>query len=151
MTFNPETKLKDLPLDIEATWQEFLKANGGRELGASRSWASCWLTSPSARIINVDEYVNLRRQPDFSAPVVRQVPLGEQVRATRADNITVIGQERDRQSCINACQAFGANFEDGNARDRVQQCIGDNMLWYEITDARGNRGWVSRKFLEEVE
>jgi hypothetical protein len=77
--------------------------------------------------------------------------LGEQVRASRADNITVIGQERDRQSCINACQAFGRNADDRTARDRAQQCINDNMLWYEITGARGNRGWVSRKFLEEVE
>jgi SH3-like domain-containing protein len=40
---------------------------------------------------------------------------------------------------------------DGSARDRAQQCIADNMLWYEITDARGNRGWVSRRFLEEAE
>lgn len=109
----------------------------------------CWLTSPIARITNVSEYVNLRRQADFSAPVVRQVPLGEGVRAQRADNITIIGQERDRQSCINACQAFGRYADDRAARDRAQQCINDNMLWYEITDARGNRGWVSRKFLDE--
>jgi hypothetical protein len=111
---------------------------------------SCWLTSPNARIINVSAYVNLRRQPDFSARVIRQVPLGEQVRPVRFDNITIIGQERDRQSCINACQSFGANREDRAARERAQQCINDNMLWYEITDARGNRGWVSRRFLEEV-
>jgi hypothetical protein len=112
---------------------------------------TCWLTSPTARITNVNEYANIRTQPDFSAPVVRQVPLGEAVRAQRADNITIIGQERDRQSCFNACQAFGQNAEDRAARDRAQQCINDNMLWYEITDSRGNRGWVSRKFLEAVE
>lgn len=112
---------------------------------------SCWLTSPTAHITNVSEYVNLRRQPEFSARVIRQVPLGEQVRPLRFDNLSVIGQERDRQACINACQTFGANSEDAPARDRVQQCIDDNMLWYEITDARGNRGWISRKFLEEVE
>jgi hypothetical protein len=112
---------------------------------------SCWLTSPTARITNVSEYVNLRRQPDFAASVVRQVPLGERVRAQRADNITIIGQERVRQSCISACQAFGRNPGDRTARDRAQQCIQDNMLWYEITDARGNRGWVSRRFLEEVQ
>jgi len=111
----------------------------------------CWLTSSIARITNVNEYANLRRQPDFSAPVIRQVPLGEGVRPLRFDNITVIGQERDRQSCINACQAFARNAEDPAARDRAQQCIQDNMIWYEITDARGNRGWVSRRFLEVVQ
>lgn len=112
---------------------------------------SCWLTSPTARVTNVNEYVNLRRQPDFSARVIRRVPLGEQVRPVRFDNLSVIGQERARHSCINACQAFGANPDDRSARDRVQKCIDDNMLWYEITDARGNRGWVSRKFLKEAE
>lgn len=112
---------------------------------------SCWIGTKSAIVTNVSEYVNLRSQPDFTATVVRQVPLGEHVRVPRPGNITIMGQERERQSCINACQSFGANSDDGNARDRVQQCIGDNMLWYEITDARGNRGWVSRKFLEEVE
>jgi len=110
----------------------------------------CRLTSSIARITNVNEYANLRRQPDFSAPVIRQVPLGEGVRPLRFDNVTVIGQERDRQSCINACQAFGRNAEDRTARDRAQQCIQDNMIWYEVTDARGNRGWVSRRYLEEV-
>jgi len=113
--------------------------------------ASCWLTSSTARIANVSEFVNLRRQANFSAPVIRQVPLGERVRATRADNITVIGQERDRQACISACRVFGANDEDRTARDRAQQCIQDNMIWYEVTDARNNRGWVSRRYLEEAE
>ena len=112
---------------------------------------SCWLSATKARVANVNEYTNLRRQPDFSAQVIRQMPLGESVWMQRADNITVIGQERDRQSCINACRAFGTNRDDSAARDRAQQCINDNMLWYEITDARGNRGWVSRKFVEEVE
>ena len=121
------------------------------ELQTEKYQVSCWLTSPTAHVTNVNEYVNLRRQPDFSARVIRQVPLGEQVRPLRFDNLSVIGQERARQTCINACQAFGANREDRTARDRAQQCIDDNMLWYEITDARGNRGWVSRKFLEEVE
>jgi len=133
------------------TLRIFSVAESGAKLSLEigRVGMACWLTSPTARITNVNEYVNLRRQPDFSASVIRQVPLGEQVRALRTDNITVIGQERDRQSCIRSCQAFGQNAEDQAARERVQQCIDDNMLWYEITDARDNRGWVSRKFLEE--
>jgi hypothetical protein len=139
-----ETVLRNLPRAADLVRARATASNQSVPL-------SCWLTSPTARVTNVNEYVNLRRQPDFSARVIRQVPLGEQVRPLRFDNLSVIGQERDRQSCINACQAFGANSDDRNARDRVQQCIDDNMLWYEITDARGNRGWVSRKFLEEVE
>lgn len=142
--FPGETLLSDLPRASARVRARALLTTQDRPL-------SCWLTSPNARVANVNEYTNLRRQPDFSAPVIRQVPLGERVRAQRADNITIIGQERDRQSCISACQAFGRNPGDRTARDRAQQCIQDNMLWYEITDARGNRGWVSRRFLEEVQ
>jgi len=146
--FPPDTRLIDLP--AASAHIQRVAASLPRP-SAPPSFASCWLNSPIARIVNVNEYVNLRRQADFSAPVIRQVPLGERVRATRADNITVIGQERDRQSCINACQAFGRNAEDRAARDRAEQCIQDNMLWYEVTDARNNRGWVSRRYLEETQ
>jgi hypothetical protein len=111
---------------------------------------SCGLTSASVRVTNVNEYVNLRRQPDLSATIIRQIPLGWPVRLVR-NGITVMGPERDRQSCINACRAFAANRQDRTARERAQQCIQDNMIWYEITDAVGDRGWVSRRYLEETQ
>jgi hypothetical protein len=113
------------------------------------SAVACWLRSPTARITNVNEYANLRFQPDFASTVLRQLPLGEQVRVlTPHSNILVSDRNN---SCRNACQAFSRNPNDRQARDIVQQCINDNILWYEITDARGNRGWVSRRFLQEVE
>ena len=150
--YSPETRISSLRSSNSGSMQRLIAETEGvfSQLRSSRA-SRCWLTSPTARVTNVNEYVNLRRQPDFSARVIRRVPLGEQVRPLRYDNITVIGRERDRQSCISACQAFGANHEDQVARDRVQGCIEDNFVWYEITDTRGNRGWVSRKFLEEVE
>jgi hypothetical protein len=151
MSFDPSTRLDQLPTDIEGTWREFISRLRASAAPAVPAFGSCWLTSPTARIVNVNEYANLRRQPDFAATVLRRLPLGEQVRVPRFDNITIVGQDRDRQSCINACQAFDRNPRDRAARDIVQQCINDNMIWYEITDARGNRGWVSRRFLQEVE
>ena len=146
--YPPETRLVDLPAASERILRA---AQRLPRASPTASYPACWLTSPTARVTNVNEYVNLRRQPDFSARVIRRVPLGEQVRPLRYDNITVVGQERDRQSCIRACQAFRASQGDQAARDRVQECIEGNSVWYEITDARGNRGWVSRKFLEELE
>lgn len=143
--FSPETLLVDLP-----TASARLKEAAGRigTVVGNSSSLSCWLTEPSARITNVNEYVNLRRQPDFTSPVIRQVPLGESVQIKNPGNIVAIGKNRVRQSCINNCQASEVNREDG---DRVRKCIDDNILWYEIMDGRGNRGWVSRKFLAEVE
>jgi hypothetical protein len=157
MHYPIETRIADLPTKRGHATDNDLRLKGLRDAVANasaqgvtgRDSLQCWLTSTTARVTNVDEYTNLRRQPDLSAAVISQVPLGDPVQALRADNITVIGQERDRQSCINACRTFGADREGGSARDLAQQCINGNMIWYEITDSRGNRGWVSRKFLEE--
>lgn len=151
MSFDPETRLEDLPLDIVGTWQEFLMAVQSIDESASPVFDTCWLTSSTAGITNVNEYVNLRRQPDFSAPIVRRAPLGETVRLVQANSMWFIEAQPGRELCFEACQAFEANPQDTTAAGRVRQCIDDNRLWYEISDTRGNRGWVSRKFLEEVE
>lgn len=144
-SFHPETPLASLPLDQEEAWQEFLARIPIEAPSAQR----CWLTSTLSRITNVNDYVNLRSQPDFTAPVIRQVPRGEQVRPTRFDNVTITGAQRVYDLCVSACQSFGRNPRDRQAAEQVQLCTDDNLLWYEITDARGNRGWVSRRFLEE--
>ena len=150
-SFDPSTRLEDLPLDFGETWQDFLMSVQTIDHSAVSTLNSCWLTSPTARVTNVNEYVNLRRQPDFAAPVIRQVPFAERVRLIEANTMWIIEAQPGRELCFEACQAVDANPQDTTAAGRAQQCIDDNMLWYEITDARGNRGWVSRKFLEEVD
>jgi hypothetical protein len=117
----------------------------------AQTFGSCWLSTPTASVVNVSEYVNLRRRPDFYAPVIREVPLGEQVRPTQFDSVTIIGDQRSYDSCVTACQAFSRNPDDRAASERAQQCINDNLLWYEVADTQGNRGWVSRRFLREVQ
>lgn len=111
---------------------------------------SCWLASENARITNVSQFVNIRRQPDINAPIVREAPLGDLVRILRTDSLTFLGVSARRQACFEACMDF-LNSTDAASVVQSQSCINDNVLWYEIIDARGNRGWVSRKFLEEVE
>lgn len=147
-TYPAKTRLSSLPApDFSADMALIESFRGNQNLKVE--FESCWLSSPVVRVSNVNEYVNLRSQPDFSARIIREIPLGEQARPMRYENLTVIGGDQNRQSCVKACQAFSANRDDSTARDRALECIEDNMLWYKITDARGNRGWVSRKFLEE--
>lgn len=148
--YNPDTAIRNLQTRSSTlsdrtgdTFARFLRTQIKPMLTEA---VSCWLTSPTARVTNVNEYVNLRRQPDFSARVIRQVPLGEQVRVLDPNRFWQF-----RDACGQSCQAFGRDPNNAAAMEQAQQCINDNMLWYEITDARGNRGWVSRKFLEEVE
>lgn len=148
-THAPDTRLADL-IRVPGRLEDLLDA-AEQFAGGNPVLRSCFLQTQDARISNVSEYVNLRRRPDISAPILRQMPLGEQVRTLRADNITAVGEERNRQACITACRALVANPNDHPAGERAQLCIDNNLLWYEITDARGNRGWVSRKFLQEAQ
>lgn len=151
LSFPPDTNIRDISLDFVHTRSEFISRVLDSSQRTSASFETCWLTSSTAGITNVNEYANLRRQPGFSAPIVRRAPLGETVRLVKASSIRVIEAQPGRELCFEACQALEGNPQDTTAAGRVRQCIDDNRLWYEISDTRGNRGWVSRKFLEEVE
>lgn len=144
-----ETKIKTLTVSdgvIEIN-PELLSALSANQ---PKSFLSCWVFSSAARVINVLENVNLRSEPNFAASIVRVVPLSEVVQLPRSDNILVTGEESYRQACMNSCQAFANYPEDVTERDRAGQCIDNNSVWYEAIDSRGNRGWISRKFLQEL-
>ncbi len=108
---------------------------------------SCWLLRPEARIVNVNEYVNLRAAPGFEAGVLRQVPLGEQVRVIGTQNLRTIDSGPRVAQCRAACNDLPLAPGDSRLRRQVDRCIDDNVFWYEIRDASGQAGYVSRKFL----
>ncbi len=111
--------------------------------------SSCWLTSPEARIVNVNEYVNLRAGPGFEAEVLREVPLGERVRIIATQDLrTPEGGERAR-TCLDACNDLALGNADADLRARVDRCISDNVFWYEIRDGSNTAGFISRKYLGE--
>jgi hypothetical protein len=74
-SFPSETQISSLSWATPISAKDFVQT--ARSTFVTPSLKSCWLTSPIAQITNVNEYVNLRRQPDFSAPVIREVPLGQ--------------------------------------------------------------------------
>lgn len=114
-------------------------------IGLKNSTLSCYISEGAAKIMNVNEYVNLRQQPGFSSRILAQIGRNEIVRIVRRDSI------RATQICIDVCQALSRGTrEQDTIGSRVQQCIDDNEVWIEVIDARGNRGWVGRKFLAEV-
>lgn len=110
---------------------------------------SCWLLSPEARIVNVNEYVNLRDGPGFDAQVLRQVPLGERVRVIATQDLQTPGGGDRARDCLQACNDLALDPADTGARARVDACIADNVFWYEIRDGTGQAGYISRQFLGE--
>lgn len=139
----------DSPAAIgEAAFFAAIQAAARRELSEVEI-RSCWLLAPEARIVNVNEYVNLRDGPGFDATVLRQVPLGEQVRVIGTQDLqTPEGGARAR-SCLQACNDLALDTSDDGLRRQVNACIEDNVFWYEIRDASGQAGFISRQFLGE--
>ena len=147
MTFDRSLTLQSLPIDIKKTWKKFIAQAQITDVSAQE----CWLKSENAKIVNVDSFVNLRSQPNFSSAIIREVPVGERVVVQDIQYIRSSGSKIQRNNCDNACQSFNSNPQNVDVRDRAQQCINDNVMWSQIKDATGRIGWVSRKFLKEVQ
>jgi hypothetical protein len=148
-SYAPTTRISELPTDVIASWAEIQEIIGIPE----KSGAQFCLFEDNAglaEVTNVERYANMRSRPDFDSRVVREVPLGEQIRLVE-NNLLLTGSTAQQQFCQKNCRAFFRNPEDQSAREGSQQCIRDHILWYEIVDSGGNRGWISRNFLQEVE
>lgn len=141
-TYSPQTRLAELPTNFAETWPQFLAR-------LNRHWVtygSCWLRSPTARVANVEHFVNMRRQPDFAAAVIRELPLGERVTISDFNRLSSIGTDQQRADCTYACRELHANT-GGDWHAIANACIRDNLVWYPVRDSCGNEGWVSRRYL----
>lgn len=122
----------------------------GKSIG-EELFSSCWLTSSKSRIGNVSEYVNLRSQPEVSAVIVAKLQLGEPVKILQNDKVIITGKGQERQTCINACQALRRDSHDMEAQTQVQWCVNQNFVWYEVAYLGSIQGWISRKFLQDID
>ena len=99
-----------------------------------KSTFSCAISNRSAKITNVQNFTNLRRQAGLNGQVTGKVPLGASV------SVVNPGQFLRYDRCAAVCN--GAN------QNAIKQCIDNNDVWIEV-QYNGRRGFLSRKFLEE--
>jgi hypothetical protein len=149
---DPRLPLSALPVaetEAETGEKAFFKAIGvaARAELSSVDIQACWLLDPEARIVNVNEYVNLRSAPGFEAEILRQVPLGEKVRVIGTQDLRTIATGDRARRCLKACNDLPLAPADPDLRGQVDRCIADNVFWYEIRDASNAAGYVSRRFL----
>lgn len=107
----------------------------------------CWLSASAARVINVQDFVNLRQSPGFAAQVVSQIARGAAVTLTRPGSVSFFGANDLVQRCSRACQAQRDAGLSTAVQAELAQCVDGNALWYAVRDAAGHQGYVSGKFL----
>ena len=148
--FYPDTRLRDLPLaarriDARATAERAeVVRRAALEAANPRLHRRCRLSVERLRIVRVETYATLRREPGFDAPVVAELPLGAWFEVAR-DPVLHGTPER-----VAACAAACADTRQGYpfpAPD-VAACYLDSTLWFPASFG-GQIGFVSGRFLAE--
>jgi hypothetical protein len=101
---------------------------------ASPEPISCTGSQGGGRIVNVQNFVNMRNGPGFDFAIMGQIPLG--ARVSVPEN-RVWATDR----CIDSCRS-------GNV-DEINRCIENDEVWI-IVDYQGTHGTISRRFVEGV-
>ncbi|MEC3862510.1 hypothetical protein VK792_14550 [Mesobacterium sp. TK19101] len=100
----------------------------------------CWFNAPGARIINVQEFVNLRQLPGFDTQVVSQIARGASVTLTNPGSVSFLGASDLVQRCSRACQTQRDAGLSAAVQGELAHCVEGNALWYAVRDAAGNQG-----------
>lgn len=134
--FSPTTKINSLSprklslADYANTQSRLISYISSLNEGAS---LACMIEDPTSKIVNVQNFTNLRQQAGLNGRVIGEVGLGEQVR------IVSPGRYLRYDRCAAACE--------GSSQNAIKQCIDNNDVWIEV-EYNGQRGFLSRKFLE---
>jgi len=93
----------------------------------------CGIEQTLSRVVNVQNFTNLRRESYLQARIVGRVPLGASVKIRQP------GTYWRPDKCAAAC--------NGKNQNAIKQCIDNNDVWIEV-QYNGRKGFLSRKFLE---
>ncbi len=142
-----DTLIRDLPVRHNAaSVSENRIALLKRALVTMPPFTSC-LPNPLARVINVEDFTNLRTGAGLSNQIITRVPKGSSVSVQGRVLYFATNTISDR--CFAACNGPNGRFADQNT---ALQCIDRNEIWLEVRinsgPNSGQRGFLSRKFLE---
>lgn len=113
---------------------------------------SCWLFDENVAVTNVQNFVNIRRDVGFNAPVLYQARIGERLTA-ETNNVHYFGSEEQYRRCDGVCEYLKTQPEyqaTGYERTVLNQCFEDNVMWYQVTVANGRTGFVSGRYLTSI-
>jgi hypothetical protein len=108
-----------------------------------RSSFECVYRTPDVHVRNVNEYVNIRSQPNLRAPIVARAQLGERLSLLDPEQWWFLDTPRG-QECSRLCEQAPSN---NSLQPQLRQCIEDAEIWHQVRNDRGQVGFVSIYFL----
>ncbi|WP_127115445.1 hypothetical protein [Shimia sediminis] len=132
-----------------ATMTEEATTIDAMDHGGPQSWCTR-AQGYTTRVVNVSEYVNIRQDPGFNAPVVAQA--GKHLVMTFGSGDPMfVGDRATQNRCIQACNTLhSAGVRDDTVTGPVAQCMSDNAIWFDVVLPNGIRGWISGKYTDQL-
>lgn len=98
------------------------------------------------RVVNVNEYVNIRSGPSLQDSIIARANLGEYLTIARP-GYWYYETQRGRQ-CATLCDRLSRSSEDRSLASQVRACIEQAQVWQQVRNSRGQSGYVSVYFLQ---
>jgi len=148
--YPPETRIADLPSPPDhAARNAAIISDAIAEVGGAAAAMGCGFPSTLARVINVNQFVNLRDQPSLSGNIVERATLGQFLDVWDPGDWRV-PPTPEGGACARVCRALETSPRDPSLQRRARQCIDDKLIWFQVSRERGPLGYVSGYFLEAI-
>lgn len=108
----------------------------------------CAINAPFARVINVDNFVNVRSGASLSDTKVTKAIKGARVQVIRPNTYWYKDTSRGR-ACDKVCKAYGRSPKNPSLIQQARQCVDDKIIWAGVNH-NGRSGYVSVYFLEAI-
>ena len=128
-SFPTDTQLKSLSNAKTLNIKEFI----AKAEEAFNPTKRCSIGNKTPKIINVQNFTNLRKKSNVNSQILGQVPLGSEVSVSEPTFFW------SKEPCATACLDLD--------QKQIQSCIDQNLVWIKVQH-KGQEGFLSRRFLK---
>ncbi len=146
-TFQREKEISNISTDVIKGLQE-LQNNANRIFGSKTDVSSVFCASNSnfAKIVNVNQFVNIRAGASLADRVVATANRGQRVQVVQPNSWWFKETRRGRQ-CSEICSRYHQTPTNSTLASQAKQCVDDKEIWTKVR-VNGREGYVSVYFLE---
>ncbi len=140
------TKLKNIPAELKKIDRRARLEVAALENRRVKTETSCVLGYSHAKIVNVNQFVNIRAGASLADRVVATANRGQRVQVVQPNSWWFKETKRGRQ-CSEICSRYHQTPTNSTLASQAKQCVDDKEIWTKVR-VNGREGYVSVYFLE---
>lgn len=142
--FPPDTPLSSL---AGVKGKRLVRQLSAESKPATGQRKQCTLGTRNARVVNVNEFVNIRSSSSLNSRIVARANKNERLTLLEPNKWWYQGTALGKQ-CSIFCDQLHQTPNNRYLQSQAQKCIKDTQIWQKIKNSRGQTGYVSVYFLE---